>query len=164
MSSLFKGPAVEIGCPFTYRPLVGNQGCPLKEFTSLTAKRERMSADARRNAILDVATRLLATHRWEDVTVARLIKGAGISKGGFYHHFGSKEDVLEAVVLRLADACTAAGQAIIERTEGGTAERFSAFLAGTARWELEHADEIMGVIRIALLPGAQSIGKTRACE
>ena len=36
----------------------------------MTAKRSRMSAKDRKTVILDVATGLIATHPWEDVTVA----------------------------------------------------------------------------------------------
>ncbi|MGR3821857.1 MAG: TetR/AcrR family transcriptional regulator [Salipiger marinus] len=123
----------------------------------MTAKRSRMSAKDRKTVILDVATGLIATHPWEDVTVAQIHEAAGISKGGFYHHFTSKEDVLAAVLMRLADASTAAGQAVYERSEGGPVARFTTFLAATARWELAHADQIMGVIRIALREGNEPI-------
>lgn len=123
----------------------------------MNIKRSRMSAEDRRTAILDVATDLLSTQPWEDVTVALLLDAAGISKGGFYHHFTSKDDVLEAVLLRLTDASNAAGQAIYERSAGDAAARFTAYLDGTTLWELGHADKIMGVIRIALMAGNEAI-------
>lgn len=123
----------------------------------MNIKRSRMSAEDRRTAILDVATDLLSTHPWEEVTVALLLEAAGISKGGFYHHFTSKDDVLEAVLLRLTDASTAAGQAVYERSEGGAVARFTAYLEGTTRWELRHSDKIMGVIRIAMMEGNEAI-------
>ncbi len=123
----------------------------------VNVKRSRMSAEDRKTAILDVATELLATHPWEEVTVALLLEAAGISKGGFYHHFTSKEDVLAGVLLRLSDASSAAGQAVYERSEGGAVERFTAFVAGTAHWEIAHAEQIMGVIRIAMMEGNEPI-------
>lgn len=123
----------------------------------MNTKRSRMSAEDRRTAILDVATDLLSTHPWEEVTVALLLDAAGISKGGFYHHFTSKDDVLAAVLLRLTEASTSAGQAVYERSEGGAAARFTAYLDGTTHWELDHADKIMGVIRIAMMAGNEAI-------
>ncbi|MCA0941754.1 TetR/AcrR family transcriptional regulator [Salipiger pacificus] len=123
----------------------------------MTAKYSRMSAGDRRTAILDVAVDLLSTHPWEEVTVALLLEAAGISKGGFYHHFASKDEVLAALLLRFTDASTAAGQAVYERSPGGAAARFTAYLAGTTRWELDHADKILAVIRIAMMAGNESI-------
>ena len=123
----------------------------------MNVRRSRMSAEDRRTAILDAATGLLSTHPWEEVTVALLLEAAGISKGGFYHHFTSKDDVLAAVLLRLSDACTAAGQTVYDRSEGDAVARFTAYLAGTTRWELGQADKIMGVIRIALMEGNETI-------
>ena len=129
----------------------------MTENVIVTAKRSRMTAGDRRTAILDVAAELLSTHPWEEVTVALLLEGAGISKGGFYHHFTSKEDVLEALLLRFTDACTAAGQAVHERRPGGAGARFTAYLGGTTRWELDHAEKIVAVSRIARMAGNESI-------
>ncbi len=119
----------------------------------MNIKRNRMSAEDRKTAILEAATWLLAERPWEDVTVSGLLDAAGISKGGFYHHFTSKEDVLAAVVLRLADDSTAAGQATLSRVEGGPVEKFSAFLTESARWELAHGLKIVAIVRMAMMDG-----------
>ena len=42
-------------------------------------------------------------------------------------------------------------------SEGDAVARFTAYLAGTTRWELGQADKIMGVIRIALMEGNETI-------
>lgn len=123
----------------------------------MTQKRARLSAEDRKSQILEAATDLLGSHPWEDVTVARLLKASGLSKGGFYHHFTSKEDVLREVILRLTDASAAAGQAVSAGREGSAVDRFAAYMIGALRWELDHADQIMAVIRIAMMAGNEPI-------
>lgn len=125
----------------------------MPEYENVNAKRNRMLAEARKTAILEAATQLLTAQPWEDVTVSGLLDAAGISKGGFYHHFSSKEDVLSAVVLRLADESIAAGQAGLAHSEADPVERFSTFLRESARWELSHAAKIAAIIRMAMMEG-----------
>jgi len=119
----------------------------------VNTKRNRMPADARKTAILEAASQLLAERPWEEVTVSGLLDAAGISKGGFYHHFTSREDVLAAVVLRLADDSIAAGQETLSRVGEDPVARFSTFLTETARWELSHAGKILAIVRMAMMEG-----------
>ena len=51
-------------------------------------------------AILDSASRLLREKGISGARVAEVMKGAGLTVGGFYAHFGSKEDMIDAA-LRL---------------------------------------------------------------
>lgn len=63
-------------------------------------KRSNMKPEDRRNQILDCAESLFFSKGFEDTTVSDIILEAGISKGGFYHHFTSKEDLLTATFER----------------------------------------------------------------
>jgi AcrR family transcriptional regulator len=58
--------------------------------------------DVRRNELLDSAQALFFNKGYEATTVADIIEKAGVSKGGFYHHFTAKDDLLEALGERLA--------------------------------------------------------------
>lgn len=51
--------------------------------------------------ILDVATELFLGHGFGATSIEGIARDAGISKRTFYHRFGSKETVFEAVVRRL---------------------------------------------------------------
>src|SRR4051812_45471943 len=61
------------------------------------------NAEVRRNEILDAAYKLFARHGYEATTVNAIIDALGLSKGAFYHHFESKEEVLHALARRRAD-------------------------------------------------------------
>ena len=55
-----------------------------------------MSTDAR-DAILDAAFRLFVERGYDGTSVARILAEVPYSKGAFYHHFASKEAVLDAI-------------------------------------------------------------------
>jgi AcrR family transcriptional regulator len=60
-------------------------------------------AEERRLEILDAAQGLFLSRGYDATTVNDLLNAVGISKGAFYHHFAAKEDVLQALVWRLAE-------------------------------------------------------------
>ena len=50
-----------------------------------------------RSRVLSAAVELFAQHGYERTSVAQVVAAAGVAKGGFYHHFASKEDLLYEV-------------------------------------------------------------------
>jgi AcrR family transcriptional regulator len=50
-----------------------------------------------KDRIINSAHELFSEKGYDKTTVADIIKKAGSSKGGFYHHFRSKEEVIEAI-------------------------------------------------------------------
>lgn len=50
-----------------------------------------------RRRILAAAVDLFAEHGYDATSVSQVINRAGVAKGGFYHHFASKDDLLYAV-------------------------------------------------------------------
>lgn len=49
--------------------------------------------------IIRTAYKLFAEKGYEKTTVSEIIESVGSSKGGFYHHFKSKDEVLEAITI-----------------------------------------------------------------
>jgi AcrR family transcriptional regulator len=56
--------------------------------------------DLREQQILDAAERLLSTTGYADMTVGDIAEAAGITRGALYFYFGSKLEVLTALVAR----------------------------------------------------------------
>jgi len=54
--------------------------------------------DKTRARIVDSARVLFNRHGFEAVTIDDIMKGAGLTRGGFYHHFSSKESLYAAAV------------------------------------------------------------------
>ncbi|MBM9503480.1 TetR/AcrR family transcriptional regulator [Actinacidiphila acididurans] len=63
--------------------------------------------DLREQALLDAAEALLERTGLEELTVEAIAKGAGISRGSLYFYFGSKHEVLAALVERTMRAVRA---------------------------------------------------------
>jgi AcrR family transcriptional regulator len=73
-----------------------------------------MSAGATRERILNSAVDLFAERGYDATSVSQVIERAGLTKGGFYHHFASKDALLYEVYGDLI---------------GGQLERMAAILA-----------------------------------
>jgi AcrR family transcriptional regulator len=59
-----------------------------------------------RNAILNTAQGLIETEGLNALTLERVARDAGLSKGGLLYHFSSKEQLIEACVERLISRLT----------------------------------------------------------
>lgn len=54
--------------------------------------------------ILDVSLRLFLEKGYEETTVLDIVNDlGGLTRGAFYHHFNSKEEVLDALGNRMFD-------------------------------------------------------------
>lgn len=82
---------------------------------ALPNSRSRLSREARREQLLDVATELVVTKGAEAVTMERLAEWAGVSKALPYSHFENRDDVLIALYQRVVGEL---GRRIIEAMEG----------------------------------------------
>jgi len=63
-------------------------------YEEIRMKVSREEAAASRERILDVASRLFREHGLDGIGVADLMNSAGLTHGGFYGHFSSKEDLM----------------------------------------------------------------------
>ena len=116
-------------------------------------KRWRMAPRERRAHILDAAQKLFFARGWDEVTIADVLNEAGISKGGFYHHFAAKEDLLDGVVERFTTEALASAQAARAATSGDALKRFNAFLAESSRWKAEQGQQMKFFMDVMLRPG-----------
>lgn len=115
--------------------------------------RQRMAPSDRREAILDAAQGQFMAHGWEAVTVADILHVTGLSKGGFYHHFSGKEDLLAALVQRITARLIAAAQDARARTHGSALARLNAFVGGTARWSADNMQALRVLGDALIRPG-----------
>ena len=116
-------------------------------------RRVRLAPDARRSQILDAAQALFVARGWDAVTIADVLDEAGISKGGFYHHFAAKEDLLDALVERFTAQAMEGTAAARRPAEGDALARLNAFIAASNRWRAEHGAELRFFLDVMLRPG-----------
>jgi TetR/AcrR family transcriptional regulator, transcriptional repressor for nem operon len=70
----------------------------------------RAKAAENRERIIEVASRLFRERGFDGIGVAELMKSAGLTHGGFYGNFASKEDLM-------AQACTRALEASLDMVQ-----------------------------------------------
>lgn len=68
----------------------------------MKVSREQMDENHRR--ILDAASRLFRDKGFEAVSVAEVMKAAGLTHGGFYGHFSSKDDLVAQSLVHVLAA------------------------------------------------------------
>ena len=105
--------------------------------------------DRTRTLLISAASELFATQGYDRTSVDRIIKQAGVSKGAFYHHFSSKDDILDAVcAFMVADAMNQIRAAVADVSAGATV-RFNRFLNASRVWRLAHfglLEEVLTVL------------------
>lgn len=68
----------------------------------MKVSREQMAANRRK--ILEAAARFFLEHGFESVSVAKIMHAAGLTHGGFYGHFKSKDDLIAQTLAYSLDA------------------------------------------------------------
>jgi len=74
-------------------------------------------AEERRNEILDAAERLFGTKGFDNTSTNDILNEVGIARGTLYYHFKSKEDILDAMVNRMASRLVENASAIAAQHE-----------------------------------------------
>lgn len=86
---------------------------PVMTAARTTAKRVRLSPEARRAQLIELGVEMLATRRLDELSVELIAQSAGISRGLLFHYFASKQE------FHLEVARAAAAE-MIRRTEPDT--------------------------------------------
>ncbi|MEC5384462.1 TetR family transcriptional regulator [Uliginosibacterium sp. H3] len=103
-----------------------------------------------RERILDMAAKLFRERGFDGIGVADLMKSAGLTHGGFYGHFKSKEDLMAQAAARAVDASLAGWNEVVASAGEGALAAYVDFYTSPA-----HRDEPgAGCIMAAL--GAES--------
>lgn len=79
--------------------------------------------ETRRREIIDAARRCFLRHGFHQTTTDEICREAAITPGGLYHYFGSKEEIISAVIQQSARNTVEELRALIE----GSSDAQSAF-------------------------------------
>ncbi len=112
--------------------------------SSSTPARVRMSPDSRREQLIELGVRLLATRSLEDLSIETLAEEAGISRGLLYHYFGGKQEFHTAVVRRAADDLFAV---TAPDGEGSALEQLEGSLARYVDYVVENYEGYVSLVR-----------------
>jgi TetR/AcrR family transcriptional repressor of nem operon len=97
-------------------------------------KVSREQAAQNRERVVEVAARLFRERGFVGVGVADLMKEAGLTHGGFYGHFSSKEDLIAEAAARALTRSLAQWSKLAERAPGDPVSAIAGlYLAGRHR-------------------------------
>lgn len=102
-----------------------------------------------RDRLLSAATRLFIENGFAGTPVSRIVRKAGVTMPVLYYHFGSKADLLRAVI-------SARGQWMRTDLQPDPALDFAGNCAGMVDHALEHIVEIRDGLRLRLLLGFET--------
>jgi TetR/AcrR family transcriptional regulator, transcriptional repressor for nem operon len=92
---------------------------PRFESSEANMKVSRQEAERNRERIIEAAARLFRERGFDGIGVADLMKGAGLTHGGFYGHFASKEDLMAQAAARAMQETLDPMQQMVESGQPG---------------------------------------------
>jgi AcrR family transcriptional regulator len=96
----------------------------------------------RQEEVLAAAAELFAEHGYISTTVRDIADAAGILSGSLYHHFDSKESMLDAILRDFIERTLASYAAVLERGRGPR-ETFEALLRDSLESMVDHRAAIL---------------------
>jgi AcrR family transcriptional regulator len=103
---------------------------------------------ARRNEILDVARKLVYTKGYEQMSIQDILDEMKISKGAFYHYFGSKPALLEALIERLGDEAEKTFLPLLDDRALPALEKLCRYFSSAFQWKATQKDFMLVLLRI----------------
>jgi AcrR family transcriptional regulator len=102
----------------------------------------------KRNTILDVAQRYIATKGYEQMTTQDLLESLQISRGAFYHYFDSKQTLLMALVERMAEQAEQLIAPIVSDRELPAEDKLLRFFAVVDQYKRDNVGVVFAFLRI----------------
>ena len=113
----------------------------------------------RRDQIIEAAERLFYEKGYEQTSVQDVLDALSLSKGGFYHYFQSKIELLEAVCRRQSVRDAEEMTAAVARQEGAV-DKLNTLLRYCGLLRADRMDFALLVLRVGYLGGSLQL---RAC-
>jgi AcrR family transcriptional regulator len=101
-----------------------------------------------RTRLVATAWKMFETRGYERTTVEGIIRTLGVSKGAFYHHFGSKRDLLDAVVESMMQAAFEQVGPVLRHGSLGALEKINLFMASSRVWRMRNLDAVLEIARV----------------
>jgi AcrR family transcriptional regulator len=101
----------------------------------------------RRDAILDAAERLMRTCGYEEMSVQDIQDELGVSRGAIYHYFGSKDEILEAVLERMTDAVMAVVEPFADNPNLTPLAKLQQVFAIAGQWKAERKELMVALVQ-----------------
>jgi len=114
----------------------------------------RLQVDERRRQLLARATELFATHGYDELSMAKIAREAGVSKPLLYHYFPNKRELFEAALAQAAEEHLARVQS---DPDAPPAQQLTASLEAFLTWIDEHRGAYEKLMRSAGIPEVREL-------
>ncbi len=114
----------------------------------------RLQVDERRRQLLARATELFASHGYDELTMAKIAKEAGVSKPLLYHYFPNKRELFEAALAQAAEEHLTRVQS---DPDAPPAQQLTASLEAFLTWIDEHREAYEKLMRSAGIPEVREL-------
>jgi AcrR family transcriptional regulator len=103
---------------------------------------------ARRDEFIDAGQRLIQSRGYEQFSIEDLLNDVGASKGAFYHYFGSKQELLEAIVDRLVDDALGRVASVVNDQRLHAVDKFRDYFRVIAALKAERRDFVLQLMKV----------------
>ncbi len=108
--------------------------------------------ESSRSSIIDTAQRLFYSRGYESTSVAAIIDSVGIAKGTFYHHFDSKESLLEEMVQEQLAVLEPILTAVADDDTRPALDRLGEFFGTITQWKADNRRLMIEAVRMLYHP------------
>jgi TetR/AcrR family transcriptional regulator, transcriptional repressor for nem operon len=99
-------------------------------------KVSKAEAEQTRERIIEIAGKLFRERGFDGIGVADLMKYAGLTHGGFYRHFASKEDLMAQACARVLEGSMETAHQAVERSGENALRAIASTYLSTAHRDL----------------------------
>ena len=124
-------------------------------------KLKPQEVEQRRREIIDAARRCFLKNGFHQTTTDEICREASITPGGLYHYFGSKEDIISAVI---EDAALATVENLKSRTEGSDDMRSAVQALASQFFEWIRDPDLDSVTRLDMEIWAETLRNEKLAE
>lgn len=114
-----------------------------------------------RDRVLRAATALFAQKGFEGTSVREIVLAAGVTKGGLYHYFDSKDDLLHEIYTRMLRVQTQRMETIAA-SDLPLPQRIHAIVVDVVATSIAHLDEAVVFFQSMHLLPEQKVAQVRA--
>jgi AcrR family transcriptional regulator len=102
----------------------------------------------KRREILSAAQQLVFTKGYEQMSIQDIVETLQISKGAFYHYFGSKPALLDGLIEIFVDEAEEMLDPIVAEPHLSAVNKFRRYFAAAVRWKTAQKEFILTLLRI----------------
>ena len=96
-------------------------------------ERSRRPGKTAREEILDAAAELFTTHGYANTSTRRIADAVGVRQASLYHHFATKDDILDALLAGTVDEPLRLAAELLEENGAATARLHALVVADVAQ-------------------------------